>query len=77
MKNGKNVVIDNQNHTVDHRSQFIKLAQNYKYNIRVIEMKVNKQMAMHMDNQRKVNIHRQHMSNRVGKIPIHSYFKNY
>lgn len=39
-------------------------------------MEVTKDLAMHNDAQRDINVHRKHHSKKVGKIPIHSFFKH-
>lgn len=33
-------------------------------------------MAFHLDTLRELNIHRSHLSDRVGSIPIHTWYKN-
>lgn len=38
---------------------------------------MKKELALHLDNQRRNNTQREHHSKRVGKIPIHVYFKKY
>ena len=34
-------------------------------------------MALHLDNQRKINKARKHLSSHVGKIPIHTFYKKF
>jgi hypothetical protein len=40
-------------------------------------MSIPKELAIHMDKQRLTNSHRIHFSKKVGKIPIHTFYKNY
>jgi bifunctional polynucleotide phosphatase/kinase len=43
--------------------------------VKAFYLEVTKDLAMHNDNQRETNKHREHFSKRVGKIQIHSFFK--
>jgi len=72
---GKSVVIDNTNPGKDVRKEWLTLAKKYDYPARCFYFKINKELAFHMDEQRKKNIHRKHQSKRVGKMPVHTFFK--
>lgn len=75
MKEKKYVVIDNTNPTAADREPYIKLAKDNGYNVRAFFINVEKDLAFHNDTQREVNKFRKHSSKRVGRIPIHSFFK--
>jgi bifunctional polynucleotide phosphatase/kinase len=47
LDNGQNVVIDNINHTIKKRNEFIKLAKKYNYNIRCLVMEITFDLAVH------------------------------
>ncbi|KAL4456188.1 hypothetical protein ABPG74_014149 [Tetrahymena malaccensis] len=73
----KNVVVDNTNPTVESRKDFIALAKKHKIQVRAFDLQITKDLAFHLDNQRENNKNRTHFSKRVGKIPIHKFFKDY
>lgn len=43
--------------------------------MRVFLFTVPKELALHLDTQRKINTHRTHFSKRVGRIVIATYYK--
>jgi len=45
--------------------------------IRCFVFNVTKDMALHMDKQRKTNTERTHLSKHVGRIPIFTFFKKF
>jgi len=45
--------------------------------IRCFIFDATKELCFHLDNQRSTNTYRTHFSKRVGKIPVHSFFKNF
>ncbi|EGR29444.1 sap DNA-binding domain protein [Ichthyophthirius multifiliis] len=77
IKNKKNIVIDNTNPTSEARKDFVSLAKKYNIHLRAFVLSVDKDLAMHLDNQRETNKERKHFSKRVGRIPIHTFFKNF
>ena len=77
MKLGKNVVIDNTNPTKDDRKPYIDLAVANNYKCICFYFDFTKELVMHLDNQREFNAHRKHFSKRVGRIPIHSFYKHH
>lgn len=72
---GKSVVIDNTNPDASTRAEYIKIAKAHNYPVRCFIFEVEKHLALHNDNQRETNKHRTHLSGRVGRIPIFSFFK--
>jgi len=45
--------------------------------IRAFVFAISKDLAFHMDTLRLVNHNRQHLSKRVGSMPIHMFFKKF
>ena len=77
IKNNKSVVIDNTNPQKNKREDFINIGVENKIKIRAFVMKVNKDLAIHLNNLRLINKNRNHLSESVNLIPIHSFYKNY
>ena len=77
IKNNKSVVIDNTNPQKSKREEFINIAMENKIKIRAFIMKVDKDLAIHLNNLRVINNNRNHFSESVNMIPIHSFYKNY
>lgn len=75
MEAGKSLVIDNTNPEAATRKEYIDLAKKYNYPVRCFYFDVPKEIAFHLDDQREMNIHRKHESSRVGKLPIHTFYK--
>jgi len=76
LKDGKSVIIDNTNPTVAARKEYIELAKKYKYPVRAFRFQVEKPVCFHLDELRCYNVHRDHESGNVGKMPIHKWFKD-
>jgi hypothetical protein len=68
-------VIDNTNPKRDDRKYFSDLAKKYGYKVRCFFFLSSKDICFHNDYQRVANDKRQHLSDKAGKIPIHSWFK--
>ena len=78
MKNGKNLVIDNLNATTKAREIYIDLAQeNELTEIKCLYFETTKEQCMTNNALRKGEGGYLHMSGSVGKVVIHSYFKNH
>jgi bifunctional polynucleotide phosphatase/kinase len=73
---GKSCVIDNTNPTADVRARYTTIAKDLKVPIRCIYFLTDKQRAMHNDSMRADKELRKHLSGKVGKIPIHTFYKN-
>jgi len=76
MNAGKSLVIDNTNPTREARQPYLSLAKEFSYTSRAFYFDVPKDVAFHMDNQREANEYHKHHSKRVGKIPIHKFYKD-
>lgn len=70
-------MIDNTNCTVEQRAAYLKAAAEYKYNPVAFFFDVDKPTAMFLDKAREKNPHREHISDKVGSIPVHTFFKNF
>lgn len=77
IKDNNNIVIDNTNPQRNIREEYIKIAKDNNYKVRAFIMKVNKDLAFHLNNLRIINNERKHFSEAVNQIPIHTFFKNY
>lgn len=77
LEKGSSVVIDNTNGKKAKREIFIALAKERKIPVRCFIMKVEKDLAFHLNHQREINREREHFSGAVNNIPIHSFFKYY
>ena len=86
IKANQHLVIDNTNPKQEDRKIFIDLAKKYSkefifysldYPVRAFYIEVTKDLCMHNDSQREINKHRTHLSGKVGRIPIHTFFKNF
>ena len=73
----KSCVIDNTNPTAAVRSAYIEIAKEFNVPVRAFVFKMPKDMAFHLDTLRRVNTHRKHISQRVGSIPIHKFYKDF
>ena len=71
------IVIDNTNCTQQQRHVYLELAKALKYTTVCIVIRVEKHTCMLLDSTRSLNPLRQHLSKRVGSIPIHKFFKDY
>jgi len=76
LEQGKSAVIDNTNPTPDVRKRYISIAESFKVPVRCFYFEVEKERCLHNNQQRAANLHHLHLSSRVPKIPIHSFFKN-
>ncbi len=47
-----------------------------EYDVRAFYFETEKDLCLHNDSQRDVNKDHKHLSGKVGKIPIHTFFKN-
>ena len=74
-ENPRGIVIDNTNYTLAQRSEYLKAAKEHKYNPVVLFFDIDKTTCMRLDKFRETNKHREHISSKVGSIPIHSFFK--
>jgi len=74
---GKSCVVDNTNPEKADRKLFIDVAKKHSVPVRCFYFKVTKEVATHLDIQRKINEGRKHLSKRVGKIPIATFFKKF
>eukprot|EP00826_Nyctotherus_ovalis_P020569 TRINITY_DN16473_c0_g2_i7.p1 TRINITY_DN16473_c0_g2~~TRINITY_DN16473_c0_g2_i7.p1 ORF type:complete len:426 (+),score=111.34 TRINITY_DN16473_c0_g2_i7:218-1495(+) len=72
---GKSCVIDNTNPEKADRKLYIDIANTHNVPVRCFYFKMTKELATHLDTQRKINEGREHLSKRVGKIPIAMFFK--
>ena len=70
-------MIDNTNPTPEARSAYIQLAQKYTVPVRAFVFAIPKDLAFHLDTLRKVNKHRNHLSKKVGSMPIHKFYKDF
>jgi bifunctional polynucleotide phosphatase/kinase len=77
IKEGKSVVIDNTNPKKEDRKYYINLAKKYNYKVRCFNFLSSKDQCFHNDGQRVSNQVRKHFSGKVGKLPIHTFFKYY
>lgn len=77
LENKKSCVIDNTNPTAAVRSEYIKIAKEFKVPVRCFVFSLPKDLAFHLDTLRKVNNHRAHLSGRVGSMPIHKFYKDF
>lgn len=75
LKEGKSLVIDNTNPAKDTRKLYIDLAKKYKFPVRCFYFDLPKELAFHLDDLRSYNVHREHESKRVGKTPVHTWYK--
>lgn len=53
------------------------MAKEAEYKVIAFDIKMEKEFAMKLDNLRKLSFIREHLSKRVGSIPIHIFFKKY
>jgi bifunctional polynucleotide phosphatase/kinase len=74
---GKSCVVDNTNPEKSDRKLFIDVAKKHKVPVRCFYFNVTKEVATHLDTQRKINEGREHLSKRVGRIPIATFFKKF
>eukprot|EP01022_Parablepharisma_sp_SALTPOND_P008886 TRINITY_DN1371_c0_g1_i1.p4 TRINITY_DN1371_c0_g1~~TRINITY_DN1371_c0_g1_i1.p4 ORF type:complete len:449 (+),score=64.45 TRINITY_DN1371_c0_g1_i1:17727-19073(+) len=74
---GKSCVVDNTSPTKEDRKLYINVAKKHGVPVRCFWFNVPKEMAMHMDKQRKTNTERKHLSKHVGRIPIFTYYKKF
>ena len=77
LENRKSCVIDNTNPTAAVRSAYIDVAKEFGVPVRSFVFKMPKDMAFHLDTLRRVNKHRNHLSGRVGSMPIHKFYKDF
>jgi bifunctional polynucleotide phosphatase/kinase len=77
LASNKSCVIDNTNPKAETRADYIKLAREFNVPVRCFVFKIPKEMAFHLDTLRKVNKHRNHLSGRVGSMPIHKFYKDF
>ena len=77
LESNKSCVIDNTNPTVAVRTPYIKIAEEFNVPVRCFIFKMEKDMAFHLDTLRRVNKHRNHLSGRVGSMPIHKFYKDF
>ncbi len=77
LKDGKSCVVDNTNPTPEARKVFIDVAKKQGVPVRCFWFNVSKEMAIHMDKQRRENSARTHLSKHVGKIPIYKFLKEF
>lgn len=68
-------MIDNTNPKREDRKYFSDLAKKYGYKVRCFFFLSSKDICFHNDYQRVANDKREHLSDKAGKIPIHSWFK--
>lgn len=47
------------------------------YTVRAFYFNIPKELAFHLDDLRDYNIHREHESKRVGKMPVHTWYKTF
>ena len=89
MESGKSLVIDNTNPKKDIRKDYISVAKKYSniyhlkydiiskdYPVRCFYFDISKDIAFHLNELRKVNIIRPHLSSIVPDVLIHFWFKN-
>lgn len=74
---GKSCVIDNTNPTKEVRANYLKIAKDLNVPIRCFYFGITKDLAFHLDTLRLVNKHRNHLSGRVGSMPIHKFYKDF
>ncbi|CAG9316434.1 unnamed protein product [Blepharisma stoltei] len=74
---GKSCVIDNTNPTAEVRANYINIAKEFNVPVRCFLFSMPKEMAFHLDTLRLVNKHRNHLSGRVGSMPIHKFYKDF
>lgn len=72
---GKSCVVDNTNPEKADRKLFIDVAKKHNVPVRCFYFNATKELATHLDTQRKINEGREHLSKRVGRIPIATFFK--
>ena len=81
-------MIDNTNPDKDARQPYLALAEKYgrpityrihlqflEYPVRAFYFDIPKDLAFHLDDLRSYNIHRDHESKAVGKMPVHTWYK--
>ncbi|KRX07873.1 P-loop containing nucleoside triphosphate hydrolase [Pseudocohnilembus persalinus] len=73
----KSVVIDNTNPKASDRLKYIELAKKHGIPVRCFFFECQKDQCFFLNEQRVINNGRQHLSGKVPKIPIHSFFKNH
>ena len=74
-ENPRGIVIDNTNCTIDQRQAYLKAAKVHNYTPIAFFFDVDKNTAMFLDKSRINNTNRDHLSSKVGSIPIHTFFK--
>ena len=77
LESKKSCVIDNTNRDPETRKPFIDMAKSYGVQVRCFVFDMEKKFALHLDNQRNINTNREHLSKRVGKMPINIYYAQY
>ncbi|OMJ84442.1 hypothetical protein SteCoe_14455 [Stentor coeruleus] len=77
LQNNKSCVIDNTNPTTIVRAEYIAVAKEFNIPVRCFIFRMPKDMAFHLDTLRRVNKHRNHLSGRVGSMPIHKFYKDF
>lgn len=77
LQNNKSCVIDNTNPTASVRAEYIAVAKEFNVPVRCFIFRMPKDMAFHLDTLRRVNKHRNHLSSRVGSMPIHKFYKDF
>jgi bifunctional polynucleotide phosphatase/kinase len=75
LKEGKSVVIDCTNPAAKTRKVYLDLAKENNVQIRCFFFKYDKDLVMHLNNLRNINIARQHNSKSVADVIIHTWFK--
>lgn len=77
LSSGKSCVIDNTNPTKEVRNYYISLAKRLNVPVRAFDFTKDKALSFHLDTLREVNTYHEHLSKRVGSMPIHKFFKDY
>jgi bifunctional polynucleotide phosphatase/kinase len=72
LKNNKNIIVDNTNPSIDTRNKYIKLCNEYDYNVRIIYIDIDKDLAIHRNYYRllKSNIY-------IPNIAYNIYYKKF
>ena len=77
LKKGNSVVIDNTNPTLESRSRFIDLAKRHKVDLRSFVFNFNKDLVFHLNELRNINNFRNHFSESVADVIIHTWYKKF